>query len=319
MKIVITDSGFANNIPETAAITDAGFELVSAQCKTAEDVINAAGDADGIIVQWAPITATVINNLTRCKVIVRYGIGVDNVDLAAATQKGIPVCNVPDYCIDEVADHTVALALAHARQLFQIDVRTRAGVWRIYPDKPMPSFREMTFATAGYGRIARAVLDRARIFGFKLAAHDPYETLPSDSVVSLSLDELFRQADILSLHAPLSPETKHLVNAGRLAQMKPTAIVVNTARGGLIDTAALAQALQAGTIAAAGLDVFESEPLEKDHPLRKCPNAILTSHVAWFSATSVPRLQRLAAQEAVRALLGKPLRSPVNKLPRVSI
>jgi D-3-phosphoglycerate dehydrogenase / 2-oxoglutarate reductase len=313
MKIVITDSGFGNIIPETATIADAGIDLVSAQCKTAEDVIRAAADADGIIVQWAPITAIVINNLGRCKVIVRYGIGVDNVDLAAAKQKGIPVCNVPDYCIDEVADHTVSLALAQARQLLQIDARTRAGVWKIYPDKPMPSFSEMTFATAGYGRIARAVLDRARIFGFKVAAYDPYVAPPSDRVALLSLDDLFRQADILSLHVPLLPETKHLVNAGRLVQMKPTAIIVNTARGGLIDTAALARALQAGTIAAAGLDVFESEPLEKDHPLRKCPNALLTSHVAWFSETSVPKLQRLAAQEAVRALRGEPLRNQVNK------
>ena len=313
MKIVITDSGFSNIIPETATITDAGFELVSAQCKTAEDVIDAAADADGIIVQWAPITARVINNLARCKVIVRYGIGVDNVDLAAARQKGIPVFNVPDYCIDEVADHTVALALAHARQLLQIDTRIRSGVWKIYPDKPMPSFSEMTFATAGYGRIARAVLDRARIFGFKVAAYDPYVAPPSDRVAPLSLDELFRQADILSLHIPLSSETEHLVNAGRLAQMKPTSIIVNTARGGLIDTVALAQALQAGTIAAAGLDVFESEPLEKDHPLRKCPNALLTSHVSWFSEKSVPKLQRLAAQEAVRALKGEPLRNQVNK------
>jgi D-3-phosphoglycerate dehydrogenase / 2-oxoglutarate reductase len=313
MKIVITDSGFSNIIPETAIIKDAGFELVSAQCKTAEDVISAAADADGIIVQWAPITATVIDNLARCKVIVRYGIGVDNVDLAAAKQKGIPVCNVPDYCIDEVADHTVALALAHARQLLQIDTRIRSGVWRIYPDKPMPSFSEMTFATAGYGRIARAVLDRARIFGFKVAAYDPYVAPPSDRVARLSLDELFLQADILSLHVPLSSETEHLVNASRLAQMKPTSIIVNTARGGLIDTVALAQALQAGTIAAAGLDVFESEPLEKDHPLRKCPNALLTSHVSWFSEKSVPKLQRLAAQEAVRALKGEPLRNQVNR------
>jgi D-3-phosphoglycerate dehydrogenase len=313
MKIVITDCGFANIIPETAAITGAGMELVSAQCKTAEEVISATADADGIIVQWAPITAEVINSLSRCKIIVRYGIGVDNVDLAAARQKGIPVCNVPDYCIDEVADHTVALALAQARQLLQIDARTRSGKWKIIPDKPMPSFSEMTFATAGYGRIARAVLDRARAFGFKLAAYDPYLTPPSDSVAHLSLDELFRQADILSLHAPLSSETKHLVNAARLAQMKPIAIIVNTARGGLIDTAALAQALQDGTIAAAGLDVFESEPLEENHPLRNCPNVLLTSHVAWFSEKSVPKLQKLAAEEAVRALKGEPLRNQVNK------
>jgi D-3-phosphoglycerate dehydrogenase len=160
--------------------------------------------------------------------------------------------------------------------------------------------------------VARAVLDRARVFGFKLAAYDPYAAPANDGVAPLSLDKLFRQADILSLHAALTPETKHLVNAGRLAQMKPTAIIVNTARGGLIDTAALAKALQSGTIAAAGLDVFESEPLEEDHPLRKCSNALLTSHVAWFSERSVPKLQLMAAQEAVRALQGEPLRNQVN-------
>ncbi len=312
MKIVITDFGFANLAPETAAIVGAGFTLVSAQCKTAEDVIHAAADADGIIVQWAPVTAAVIQSLSRCKIIVRYGIGVDNVDLAAARQKGIPVCNVPDYCVEEVADHTVALALAQARQLVQIDKRIRAGVWKIHPDKPMPSFSEMMFATAGYGRIARAVLDRARAFGFRIAAYDPYTAPAGNGVIPLSLDEMFQNADILSLHAPLSPETKHLVNAERLAQMKPTAIIVNTARGGLIDTVALAQALDAGTIAAAALDVFETEPLPKDHPLRKCSTALLTSHLAWFSDSSVPKLQRLAAEEVVRGLRGEALRNRVN-------
>lgn len=313
MKIVITDYGFANLNPETAVVRGAGIELVPAQCKTAEEVANAVADADGIMVQWAPVTAEVIQSLSRCKVIVRYGIGVDNVDLAAARERGIPVCNVPDYCINEVADHTVALALAQARQLVQIDKRIRSGVWKIHPDKPMPAFTEMTFATAGYGRIARAVLDRARAFGFRVAAYDPYATPAGDGVTSLSVDELFQKADILSLHAPLSPETKHLVNASRLAQMKPTVIVVNTARGGLVDTVALARALDAGTIAAAALDVFESEPLPDDHPLRKCSNALLTSHLAWFSESSVPKLQQLAAEEAVRGLQGKPLRNQVNK------
>jgi len=312
MKILITDCRFENIIQETAAITEAGFELACAQCKTADDVMSAAADADGLIVQFAPVTAEVIHNLSRCKVIVRYGIGLDNVDLAAAKAKGIPVCNVPDYCIDEVADHAVALALALGRQLLQIDARTRAGIWKIFPDRPMPAFNEMTFATAGFGRIARAVLHRARAFGFKTAAYDPYVSPGSDEVASFSLDELFRQADVLSLHVPMSSETKHLVNADRLAQMKPTAILINTARGGLIDTAALSQALQAGTIAAAGLDVFETEPLEEDHPLRKSPNVLLTSHVAWFSEKSVPTLQRLAAEEAIRALQGKPLRNQVN-------
>lgn len=309
MKIVVTDYGFKNLDAERTVL--AGHEVIATQCKTPAEVLAAAADADGLLVQWAPITAEVVAGLKRCRIIVRYGIGVDNVDLAAAKAKGIPVCNVPDYCLDEVADHALALALALARQLPQIHQRIRAGTWKIVPDKPMPALKDMTFATAGCGRIARGVLERARVFGFKRATHDPYATPPA-GVMALSLDELFRQADILSLHSPLTPETRHLVNADRLRQMKPTAIIVNTARGGLIDTTALAAALADGTIAGAGLDVFETEPLPADHPLRQCPNALLTSHVAWFSERSVPTLQRMAAEELRRGLGGEPLKNQVN-------
>ena len=209
----------------------------------------------------------------------------------------------------------MALALSLARQLPQIDRRTRAGTWRITPDAPMPAFRASTFATVGFGRIARAVLDRARAFGFRLAAFDPLvddDAFERAGVERLSLDALFAEADIVSLHCPLTPETAHLVSAERMRTMKPTAILVNTARGGLIDTEALAEALQNGTIASAGLDVFETEPLPDEHPLRYCENALLTSHVSWFSQQSVPMLQRKAAEEAVRALRGEPLLHVVN-------
>lgn len=312
MNVLITDHGFASVDQERAILKGTGADLVIAQCKTPEQIIAAAADADALLVQWAPVNAAVIAMLNRCRVIVRYGIGVDNVDLAAAKARGIPVCNVPDYCVDEVADHAVALGLALARQLPQIDRRVRGGTWKIVPDKPLPAFREMTFATAGCGRIARAVLERVKGFGFKLAAHDPYAEVPS-GVAQLSLDELFRQADILSLHSPLTPDTKHLVNATRLQQMKSTAIVVNTARGGLIDTEALAAALQAGMIAGAGVDVFEAEPLSADHPLHQCDGVLLTSHMAWFSDASVPKLQRMAAEEVVRGLRGESLKNQVNR------
>lgn len=316
LRAVITDHGFPNVAQEKRILAEAGCELTVAQCKTEEQVIAAAADADALLVQWSPITATVIAGLARCKIIVRYGIGVDNVDLAAAKTRGIPVCNVPDYCLDEVADHTVALALALARQLPMIDQRVRRGTWKIVPDKPMPAFRQSVFATVGFGRIARAVLQRAKAFGFQLAACDPHvpqAAFLANGVTPLSLEELFPQADVLSLHSPFNMETKHLVNATRLRQMKPGAIVINTARGGLVDTLALAQALQSGTIAAAGLDVFETEPLPNDHPLRQCGNALLTSHVAWFSESSVPKLQQLAALEVVRGLRDEPLQNQVNK------
>ena len=315
-KVVLTDNGFTDVETERSLLEAEGAQLVVAQCKTPEEVIEIARDADALLVQWAPITAHVCGALTRCKAIVRYGIGVDNVDLAAAKTHGIPVCNVPDYGVNEVADHAMSLALALARQLPFVDKRLRGGEWKTTPVSSMPAFRESTFASAGFGRIGRAVLERARGFGFRLAAFDPFvdeSTMAGAGVEKLSLDELFSQADILTLHLPLSDETRHTVDSNRLKTMKSHAILVNTARGALIDTRALAQALNDKTIASAGLDVYEEEPLAPDHPILKCENALLTSHVAWFSDSSGPLLQRLAAQEIVRALRGESLRSVVNR------
>ncbi len=314
-KVLYTDYGFASIASEKKIIEAADAELIVAQCKTPAEVIALAPDADALLVQWAPITADVIRALRRCKVIVRLGIGVDNVDIAAATVHGIPVCNVPDYCIDEVADHTVALALTLARQIPFVDRRVRDNVWKITPPASMPAFKDMTFATMGFGRIARAVHQRMQSFGCTGVTHDPYiapEALQSAHVAAKPLDEIFATADILSLHCPLTPDTHHLVNTARLRQMKPTAILINTARGPLVDTVALAQALDNGQIAAAGLDVFEPEPLPDDHPLRFCKNAILTSHIAWYSERSVPALQRKAAEEIVRGLRGEPLKNQIN-------
>lgn len=316
MNVFITDHGFPGVSQEQNLLNEAGFRLHIAQCKTAEEVVANCHDADALLVQWAPITAEVVAALDRCKVIVRYGIGVDNVDLQAAAAKRIPVCNIPDYCIDEVADHAAALALALARQIPQTDNAVRDGTWKITPPNAFPAFRHTTFATAGFGRIARAVLDRARPFGFPLAAYDPFmdaATFAAAGVKRLDKEELFALAGILSLHLPLNADTKHFVGPGQLATMRKEAIVVNTARGGLIDTVALAEALGAGSIAGAGLDVFETEPLPAAHPLRTAPNAVLTSHSAWYSGGSIPVLQRKAAEEIIRGLQGKPLLNQVNK------
>jgi D-3-phosphoglycerate dehydrogenase len=313
--VVVTDSGFKNLDTERALIEKSGRRLVVAQCKTPTEVIQAAANADALLVQWAPITAEVIASLTRCQVIVRYGIGVDNIDLASAKARGIPVCNVPDYGIDEVADHAMALALAAARQLRPIEDRIRQGTWKITPVGLMPAFRDMTFATAGFGRIARAVLERARGFRFKLAAYDPYvpaSVFQELGVAQLSRQGLFTESDIVSLHLPVTPDTRHMVNAQTLGEMKKTAILVNTARGPLVDLAALAAALHEGRIAAAGLDVFETEPLPAGNPILGAPNALLTSHTAWYSEKSVPTLQRKAAEEVIRALDRQPL---LNRLP----
>ena len=309
-KFVITDYGFPTIDTERRIIQSAGGELATFQCKTQEDVIAAGRDADVLIVQWAPVTQVVIQNLPQLKAIVRYGIGTDNIDQDAARDHGVKVSNVPDYCIDEVADHTFALALSLARQLPAIDRQVRQNIWKIVPPRPMPASREMTFVTIGYGRIARAVLERARACKFQLATCDPYlqaNVVLPENIRKLDMDEALRTADILSLHAPLSKDTHHLANSAAFSKMKTTSILINTARGSLVDTVALADALQRGQIAGAALDVFEHEPLEENHPLRNCTNALLTSHVAWYSEMSVPELQRLAAEEAVRTINGEPL------------
>ena len=307
LKVVITDYGFASLDPEKTILGQAGFLLEAYQCKTPEDVLREGRDADALLVQWAPVTGDVIRDLDRCKIIVRYGIGTDNVDLAAAKEKGIPVCNVPDYCINEVADHTLSMALVLGRQLKETEIQIQQGIWKIMPPKELPAFREMIFATAGFGRIAREVLDRARSFKFVLASYDPYISeaeMKSYGVRKLSIEELFREADILSLHLPLNRQTHHFIDKESLLKMKESAFLINTSRGGIVDTIALAKSISQNQVGGAGLDVFEEEPLPLDHPLRKCDHTILTSHTAWYSKSSGVLLQRKAAEEIVKGLNG---------------
>jgi D-3-phosphoglycerate dehydrogenase / 2-oxoglutarate reductase len=314
LRVVITDYGFPNVAAEQKIVEFAGGELGTFQCKTEQDVIEAARNSDAVLVQFAPITRAVIECLTRCKVIVRYGVGLDNVDVEAARARGIIVCNIPNYCIDEVADHTFALAMALARQIPAIDGLVRRKFWSNTPPLPMFASRQMTFVTIGFGRIARAVLERAQACKFNIATCDPY--LPANVELplgarNLSMDQALATADILSLHVPLTEATYHMMNATTLSSLKPTSFLINTARGGLVDGIALADALDKGQLAGAGLDVFEQEPLPDNHPLRTCANIILTSHVAWYSELSGSELQKMAAEEAIRALCDQPLQSRV--------
>ncbi|MGA7305995.1 MAG: C-terminal binding protein [Rhodothermales bacterium] len=315
MDIIYTDNGFGNTDIERDIIEPAGGKLIAKQCRTEDEVVAVARTADAVLVQWAPISTRVIEQLEHCRLIVRIGIGVDNVDLAAARKRGIDVCNVPDYCTDEVADHTLALALAMVRQVTRTDARTRRGEWKITPDHPITALSEQTFVTVGFGRIARAVLKRAEAFGFKLAAVDPLvsdEDFADASVKRLTLDEALRKADVLSLHCGLNDETYHLIDEGTLGRMKSSAVLVNTSRGGLVNAAALASALESGKIAGAGLDVYETEPLPTGSPLRNSPNTLLTSHIAWYSTNSIIRLRELAAKEIARFIKGDPLLHVVN-------
>lgn len=314
-RVFVTDGKFAHFDAERTVVEAAGFTLQTAQLSTEAELLAAGIDAEALIVQFAPITRRVIESLRRCRVLVRYGIGYDNIDLEAARDKGIAVCNVTDYGINEVADHTLALALSLARQIPFFDQAVRAGQWLSKPTETLAGFADMTYVTVGFGRIARAVHERARVFHFHRKAYDPYvssDEMEAVGVTKVTLDEAFQSADVLSLHLPLSAETRSLVDARRLASMKPTSVLINTARGPLVDTIALATHLNERRIASAGLDVYEQEPLPIGHPLRSCPWVLLTSHVAWYSEASVPRLQRMAAEEAVRGIRGEPLKNQVN-------
>ncbi|GGA70492.1 D-isomer specific 2-hydroxyacid dehydrogenase family protein [Neiella marina] len=314
MKVVVTDCTFESFAHEQAMCDRNGYELAIHQCLGEQELIDAAADADALFVQYAQITDKVMANLKRCKVIVRYGIGVDSIDLDSAQKHGIAVCNVPDYGISEVAEHAASLALSLGRHLPWWDQQIRAGNWPASTATALHSYSQMTVAIVGAGRIGKALIERLRPFGFSFIAYDPFieaAELAALGISKVTLDEAFVQGDIVSLHLPLTPDTEHLVNLQRLQQMKSSAVLINTSRGALVDTHALAQALKHGSIAFAGIDVFEQEPLAENHPLYACDRAFLSPHIAYYSLESVARLQQYAAEEVERALSNYPLRCPV--------
>jgi D-3-phosphoglycerate dehydrogenase len=320
---MIADSDFGDVDIERAIVEDAGFRLSAHQCRSEQDVIAHGWDADGILTQYAHIGARAMGNLPQLRVIARYGTGVDIVDVDEATRHGIQVTNAPnDWCADEVADHAIALWLTAARKITEYDAATRRGEWQWQTGEPIWRLRGRVFGLLGYGAIARLIAARARPFGVDLWAHDPFvdaDQLRADGVRAAALDELISGSDYLTIQAPLTPETRHLFNDANLARMKPTAILINTARGPIIEDAALDRALRSGVIAAAALDDLEEEPAkqsgwEPSNPLFRHPNVIVTPHAAYYSEQSVQTIRTIAATEAVRVLSGEPPRSPVNHL-----
>jgi len=314
-KVVVIGRNFMLSDEASAILAREGARVVHVDSEDPDRLVAVCRDADALLVVLTAIRAQVIDRLDRCRAIVRMGVGYDNMDLEAARARGIPICNVPDYCTNEVADHTLSIALTLVRALAVLDHSVRSDVWHPVLPYPIQALETLTFGVIGFGRIGRAALERARAFKFRCAACDPYVAdaeFEAAGVQRRGLDELLAEADILSLHTPLTPETRHLIDAARLAQMKRSAILINTARGQVVDTLALADALQRRTIAAAGVDVFEAEPLPIDHPLRACQNVILTPHYAWHSELSKRKRDILAAEEVARALRGEPLRCCVN-------
>lgn len=315
MKVVVTDYTFPDVAQEAAAAQAGGAGFAAHQCRTAAEVAAAVAGADVAVVQFAPFSAAACAAVRPGATVIRYGVGYDNIDVAAARAAGLKVGYVPDYCTDEVADHTAAAILSLLRKLPQLDASVRAGDWAaVKVARPIRPFAETTVGFFGLGAIGRAVLARLRGFGFRFLAADPGLSA-ADAVVlgvaQVAADDLFRLADVVSLHAPATTATTGFVDAARLATMQPHAVIVNAARGPLIVEDDLAAALAAGTIGGAALDVFGTEPLPAGSPLRAAPNLILTPHAAWYSDAAIGRLQGLVAEDIARALRGERPRRPV--------
>lgn len=314
-KVVITDYYYESIHQEAAVMAEIGAELLDYHCQTEDEVIAVAADCDALICQFAPITRRVIESLTRCRIIVRYAIGVDNIDVAAAEEHGIYVCNVPDYGIDEVSNHAIALLLDCAKKLTYLAGQVKQGNCSYTTVKPLFRMEGKTLGLMGFGRIPRLVAKKMAGFGVHIIAYDPMmneEQARELGVTPVSFDQLLRESDYLSVHCPLTADTHHLFNEAAFHAMKPTAIFINTARGAVVKEEDLIRALEQGEIAMAGIDVTETEPIPVGHPLLKLDNAVVTPHAAWYSEEAVQSLQLKAAQEAARVLMGQPPLNPVN-------
>jgi D-3-phosphoglycerate dehydrogenase len=322
LKVVITDYDYGDVDVERPVIEAAGFELVAAQCKSEEELIEVAHDADAVICQYARVGEKIINAFTNCRLIARYGIGVDIVDVEAATRRNILVTNIPDYCVDEVADHAMAMLLACIRKLQTYNEASRAGIWRWQAAQPIYRMRGRTMGLLAFGKIARTIAERAKPFGVRLIAYDPYvpeaDFVPY-SVTPVSFDELIEQVDYLMIQVPLTAETEGMIGEVELKKLKPTSVLINTSRGPLVDNDALYRALKEGWISAAGIDDTVEEPAKKKdwkphNPLFQLKNIIITPHSAYYSEESIHEARLRASEEVVRVLIGNPPLSPVNRV-----
>ena len=314
-KVVLTDYVWESLDVEKKTLGGLA-ELVPLQTRKPEEFLTQAADCDALLNTYAgPITADVMAQMPKCKIIARYGIGVDTIDLDAATAAGIIVTNNPTYCIEEVAEHTMALLLASARKVAFYDRQVRSGRWEVPPGKPLYRVAGRTLGLVGFGNIARQVAVRAASFGMRVVFADPYinEGQFDAPGTKLELSELLRDADFVSLHPPLTPQTRKMISDDALSRMKSTAVLINCARGPIVDTEALVRALDAKKIAGCALDTTDPEPLPDPHPLRGRENVILNPHVAWYSEQALVGLQAGAPSEVKRVLSGE---WPVNVVNR---
>jgi D-3-phosphoglycerate dehydrogenase / 2-oxoglutarate reductase len=306
--VLITDYTWTSTEPEARVLAQAGARLLIAQRGDETELLELVPQADAILTCFKQVTPAVVRAGTKLQVIGRYGIGVDNIAVDVATELEIPVTNVPAYCLDEVAEHTLALLLACARNLCHYNTAIRQDDWRLKATRPLFRVSGKTLGIIGFGKIGQRVAQLARGIGLKLQVNTTRpdaQLLAAYGAEAVELDRLMADADFVSLHVPLSASTRHLINAERLRQMKSTAFLINTARGGLVNHTALETALREGWIAGAALDVFETEPLPHDHPLFQRPNLIATPHTAFYSEESLVELQVKAAENVAAVLTGR--------------
>jgi D-3-phosphoglycerate dehydrogenase len=314
-KVVLTDYVWGSLDVEKRTLEGLA-DLVPLQTKKPAEFLPQAADCDALLNTYAgPITAEDMARMPNCKIIARYGIGVDTIDLEAATRAGIIVTNNPTYCIEEVAEHTLALLLVCARKVTFYDRLVRGGRWEVPPGKPLFRLTGSTLGLVGFGNIARQVAVRAAAFGMRVLFVDPFVTEGQFDAPGkkMELPDVLREADFLSVHPPLTPQTRQMLNDEAFAQMKPTAVLINCSRGPIVDTAALVRALDAKQIAGCALDTTDPEPLPDPHPLRGRDNVILTPHTAWYSEQAMVGLQAGAPNEVRRVLSGA---WPVNVVNR---
>jgi D-3-phosphoglycerate dehydrogenase len=311
-KVVITDCDHGDIEEEKRIFEQMGAELSWLQLKTEEDLIRECRDADGLLIQYAPLTRKVLGQLPRCKLLSRYGVGVDSIDLKAATDFGIIVANVPDYCVDEVAIQAVTLFMALIRKTVFFDQKVRAGHWDFTEGGPIHRIRGRTMGLVGCGKIGMEVAKMASTLGMQVLAFDPY-IQKAEGIRLVDLDTLFKESDFISIHCPLNESTRHLIGEKAFHQMKKRPLIVNTSRGPIIDGTALIEALKGGLISGAGLDVLEKEPLDPQSPMLKMENVIFSPHMGFYSEESIRELNRRTAENVADVLLGKWPRSVVNR------
>jgi D-3-phosphoglycerate dehydrogenase / 2-oxoglutarate reductase len=319
-KVAVTDFGLEDINIEKAILEPLGCEVVGPlrlpESKDEKKLSDLVKDADFVITQFSPVTAAVVNAMQKSKIIVRYGIGVDNVDLKAAAAKNIPVCNVPDYCIDEVADSALAMILDLVRKISAHAIRIKSGKWELAtPISELFVLNEMTIGIVGFGRIGRAVAARLKPFRPKIMVFDPVvdaATVKAEGCTPASLDELLKSSDLVTLHCPSNDKTKQMINAETLGKMKKGAMLVNTSRGTLVKTDDLVAALKSGQISSAALDVTDPEPLNMDSPLVSMPNVLINPHLASASPGAVTKLRTGVANIVAMAVKGEKLPNIVN-------